>query len=389
MVTQAWYDIFPNCQLHNVIADRSDHYPILLKLQEGSRRKIMREFKFENSWLLEDDIEVVVKDGWEKDGSSDLLGKLQQCTTEMDAWGRQLRNKYRVEIEDCRRELEVLRESELHLQGTRYEEVRKKMSTLLAQEEAFWKQRAKVYWLRDGDTNSRFFHATASARRKRNEITKLQNNVGEEVQTQHEICEVAKEYFDSLFSMNQDGGSVNVDYITPSISAEHNEQLLAPFQIREFKEALFTMNSDKAPGPDGLNPAFFKRFWSLCGMELFHAGTAWLEQGSFPEQIMATNIVLIPKKENPESMRDLRPISLCNVLYKIISKVLANRLKPLLPLCISHEQSAFVEHRSIVDNVMIATEIIHHMKCKTRGKMGEVALKIDIISLLTEWIGIM
>jgi hypothetical protein len=138
------------------------------------------------------------------------------------------------------------------------------------------------------------------------------------------------------------------------------------------------MNSDKAPGPDGLNPAFFKRFWSLCGMELFHAGTAWLEQGSIPEQIMATNIVLIPKKENPESMRDLRPISLCNVLYKIISKVLANTLKPLLPLCISHEQSAFVEHRSIVDNVMIATEIIHHMKCKTRGKMGEVALKIDI-----------
>jgi hypothetical protein len=133
-----------------------------------------------------------------------------------------------------------------------------------------------------------------------------------------------------------------------------------------------------APGPDGLNPAFYKRFWSLCGVELFHAGVAWLEQGSFPEQIMATNIVLIPKKENPETMKDLRPISLCNVLYKIISKVLANRLKPLLSHCISQEQSAFVEQRSIVDNVMIAAEIIHHMKCKTRGKMGEVALKIDI-----------
>jgi hypothetical protein len=116
----------------------------------------------------------------------------------------------------------------------------------------------------------------------------------------------------------------------------------------------------------------------LCGVELFHAGVAWLEQGSFPEQIMATNIVLIPKKEIPETMKDLRPISLCNVLYKIISKVLANRLKPLLSHCISQEQSAFVEQRSIVDNVMIAAEIIHHMKCKTRGKMGEVALKIDI-----------
>jgi len=77
-------------------------------------------------------------------------------------------------------------------------------------------------------------------------------------------------------------------------------------------------------------------------------------------------------------MRDLRPISLCNVIYKNISKVLANILKPLLPKCISQEQSAFVENRSIIDNVMAAYEIVHHMKCKKKGKVGEVALKIDI-----------
>jgi hypothetical protein len=77
-------------------------------------------------------------------------------------------------------------------------------------------------------------------------------------------------------------------------------------------------------------------------------------------------------------MKDLRPISLCNVLYKIISKVLANRLKPLLTRYISIEQSAFVEGRSILDNVMVAMETIHHMKSKIKGKVGEVALKIDI-----------
>jgi hypothetical protein len=296
----------------------------------------------------------------------------------MNEWGRQLRNKYRIEIEECRVELEFLRNSSNDSNHGRYEEVSRRMSILLAQEEAFWKQRAKVYWLRDGDTNSRFFHATASAKKKRNEITHLKNDEGDTVDSQHEICEVAKAYFDQLFSPGQQSNNDVIDYIAPSITEFNNDQLMAPFQIREFKEALFAMHSDKAPGPDGLNPTFYKRFWNLCGVEIFNAGVSWLERGSFPEQIMATNIVLIPKKDNPETMKDLRPISLCNVLYKIISKVLANRLKPLLPQCISQEQSAFVENRSIIDNVMIASEIIHHMKCKTKGKMGEVALKIDI-----------
>jgi hypothetical protein len=77
-------------------------------------------------------------------------------------------------------------------------------------------------------------------------------------------------------------------------------------------------------------------------------------------------------------MRDWRLISLCNVLYKVIAKVLANRLKVVLDKCISANQSTFVPGRSILDNAMAAIELIHYMKAKTRGKKGEVALKLDI-----------
>lgn len=109
----------------------------------------------------------------------------------------------------------------------------------------------------------------------------------------------------------------------------------------------------------------------------FKQGRSGWRLGS-SRSLNGTNIVLIPKLDNHTSTRNFRPISLCNVMYKIISKVLANRLKPLLPKYIALEQSAFVENCSILDNVLVAFETLHHLKCKNKGKVGEMALKIDI-----------
>lgn len=100
--------------------------------------------------------------------------------------------------------------------------------------------------------------------------------------------------------------------------------------------------------------------------------------GNLGEQYTDTNIVLVPKKKNPQHMADLRPISLCNVRYKIASKVLANRLKEVINFINSDEQSAFIPGHLISDNILISFEIIHYMKRKTRGKKGWMALKLDM-----------
>ncbi|CAN0857898.1 LINE-1 retrotransposable element ORF2 protein [Linum grandiflorum] len=148
------------------------------------------------------------------------------------------------------------------------------------------------------------------------------------------------------------------------------------------------MDADKAPGPDGLNPGFYQHFWSLLGEDVFNAARGWLEDGVFPQEIQETNIILLPKVDNVRSMKDLRPISLCNVLYRVVAKVLANRMRKVMPILISEEQSAFVRGRSIIDNVMVAFETIHSMKKRWAGKWGDVAVKIDISKVYdrVEWV---
>lgn len=157
-----------------------------------------------------------------------------------------------------------------------------------------------------------------------------------------------------------------------------NNMLTAELKFEEFTVALKQMHPEKASGPDGFSPTFFQHFWSLIGVEVFEGCKKLLDDNIFPAELNSTNLVLIPKKDTVEKLTDVRPITLCNFLYKILAKVLANRLKVILPGIVSENQSAFVPGRSITDNVLIAFEMIHFMKKKKGCQEGEVALKLDI-----------
>jgi hypothetical protein len=175
-----------------------------------------------------------------------------------------------------------------------------------------------------------------------------------------------------------DGRFISREKIHPRVSDGMNEQLLAPFNVEEVKKAVFSIGDFKAPGPDGLHAVFYKQFWDICGHEITQEVLQALNSGVILDGWNDTTIVLIPKVEDPERITQYRPISLCNVIYKIISKMLALRLKLILPEVIAPTQSAFVPGRLITDNVLVAYESIHMIKNKKKGASGACAVKLDM-----------
>ncbi|KAK9993463.1 hypothetical protein SO802_023166 [Lithocarpus litseifolius] len=162
------------------------------------------------------------------------------------------------------------------------------------------------------------------------------------------------------------------------VTDDMRDFLSTDFTAEEVKVALFQMGPTKAPRPDGMNALFYQKFWHVVGDSVVLVVLEFLNNDNMLPDINHTNIVLIPKVKNPERMSQFRPISLCNVIYKIISKVLANRLKQVLPQIISPTQSAFVLGRLITDNVLVAYETLHTMHSRKKGKKGYMALKLDI-----------
>lgn len=125
---------------------------------------------------------------------------------------------------------------------------------------------------------------------------------------------VEKAYFDDLFMEHHGIYSSVIDNVLCVVSADDNVKLIKPFSLEEFRTIIFQMHPNKAPGSDGLNPAFYQHFWEDCGVDVYHSCCKWLNSGTFPPSLNDTNVVLIPNVSSPDSIRDLGPISLCNVV---------------------------------------------------------------------------
>ena len=211
-----------------------------------------------------------------------------------------------------------------------------------------WLQRPKVLWAKMGDKNSSYFHLRTTQRFRKNSITSLRKADGLWCNGQDEVSATIVDYYqDLLKTTNPTNFEDTTQFISTTISKEMNAQLVSAFNAWEVQEAIKQMALLKAPGLDGMPPLFYQTYWDLVGDEVTSSVLHFLNSVSLPTNLNHTFVTLIPKVKNPEYVSEFRSISLCNVLYKIFSKVLANRLKRILPSIIIEHQSAFTKSRLI------------------------------------------
>jgi hypothetical protein len=232
----------------------------LLQTSPPVRHGRIYSFRFENGWLKEEDINEVVEEGWGRERSVDITNKTVRCAEKLKGWGRRKHMRFKQEVLECSEEMERLRGSHDTTSSGRFKEIQERHARLLVQEETYWRQRAKMHWLKEGDMNTNFFHMSATTKQRAKKIEKLVNEDNIEVTGQSDLCAVAMNYFDHLFKSNSTVHEPVLSLIGPKITQDDNEKLLAPISKEELKEALFQMHPDKAPGPDGFNPTFYQHF---------------------------------------------------------------------------------------------------------------------------------
>ncbi|XP_074362148.1 uncharacterized protein LOC141702349, partial [Apium graveolens] len=233
LATQEWRELFPLAEVHVLEVAPSDHLPLHLQLNKKVYVPRSKRFKFENVWLKEKDCFNLVKDSWDRTGGREILEKINFCCLKLEEWGGGINQEYKRKMINCRQELRILRSRRDRHGAQRYNEVREEYLNLLERQEMYWKQRAKQFWLQEGDRNTRFFHRYASARKNKNSIKRLRDANGDWCDTEEGIQGVVTTYFDQLFKSTEGGGKLSPRETVNQVTGEENEDLLAPVTKEE------------------------------------------------------------------------------------------------------------------------------------------------------------
>ena len=306
--------------------------------------------------------------------ASSIMDYIARCRTELAKLKRSENMNSKTKIEKLKADLE----KEIASQFPNFQRMRRlkqELSVSLLEEEKFWRQQSIVEWLKEGDRNTAFFHNTVRGRRLKNKVLMLRDVFGQENYSEGSKGNIAVEFYRDLFmsSNPMDMEPLFVGFPV-KVTETMNEKLTRPVTPEDIRRAAFGVKGDSAPGEDGLTGHFYQRYWHIVGPKFVQAVQGFFLTAIMPDGWNHTQLSLLPKVPNPSAMTDMRPISLCSVQYKIISRILCDRLKKVLPDIVSDTQGAFVAGRLITYNIIVAHEMVHGLR--TNKKVGETSMAI-------------
>jgi hypothetical protein len=253
-----------------------------------------------------------------------------------------------------------------------------KLHKTCKEEEIYWRMKSRALWLQDGDKNTAFFHKHTQSRINYNSIEEIhwQEQVYRDA---HSIKEAAHSHFKNLYSATStddlDPLAYPISEVPNLITGDENHALNRPISDKEIRQVVFSMHPDKAPGPDGFTARFFTQCWDIIHKDLCKMVRKSQDCNKLGGSTNSSFLALIPKEKGAKTFNRFRPISLCNTRYKIITKIIANRIKKILPKLIPENQGGFVRGRQILDNIILVQEAIH-TSCKKREK--GMVVKLDL-----------
>ncbi|KAG7532469.1 Zinc finger PMZ-type [Arabidopsis thaliana x Arabidopsis arenosa] len=390
LVNGTWLLRFPLSHCTFEAPEFSDHTPCHIKLVTDPPAYGTRPFKFFNFLAKHPLFLDSVKEVWESVGGSvfalkDFCFKLKKLKQPLKSL---LKNNFSdlekrvLEAHSTLKSLQLISfndPSPLNLQNE--SSAKDIWSGLCLTEESFFRQKSRIRWMGEGDLNTSFFHSVTTARNAGNAIRHLLKPDGSYTSSLQEVHELAVNHFSGILTTIKGQycpalpGFLNF-LIHSTCSDVQQEALFSTFTGEDIRSCLFKMPLNKTPGPDGFSVEFFKSTWSIIGQDLITVVLKFFQDSFIPTALNSTSLVLIPKRPGSEELKDFRPISCLNTVYKIISRLLTNRLKPILPDLILPNQTAFVKDRLLLENVLLASEVMQGYHLNSRK--ARITLKVDI-----------
>ncbi|XP_078175152.1 uncharacterized protein LOC144568653 [Carex rostrata] len=374
-----WTLQYPNSAVYHIPRFNSDHLPILLR-PNPVRKTPKAPFRCENWWSVKPDFQSVCEKAVHQQTS--WLSVQRRFKSEALTWVKKNKSP-NLMLKEIETEMLQLNATQPDLVD-RGEEARvnEEHARCLLMREMYWHQRSRIKWAALGDRNSAFFHASTITRRRRNAIGSLLVSGTVWVTEETEIKRAFVDHFKAIYSKGQrtDVHSVYGPTLLlnlPKIPAFIGPSLDSIPTDLEIHKALMQLGPHKAAGPDGFNAFILQQQWDLFGPTIITEVKEFFLTGIMKPEIAKSNLILIPKVKDPCQVADYRPISVCNVLYKVISKILTSRLKPYIAGCISASQSAFVPGREISENVILLREVLHSFKSPSYSS-SDFSLKVDL-----------